>query len=73
MSFLKKLLSFFFCRHEWEDKCGVKMYDGRNWQDVCQSRKHNGNCRSHDENYNLFPWFCDFYYQKCKKCGKRKD
>lgn len=66
--FLKQL----FCRHEFVDKCGIddiRRETGAgnlyiSWQEVCNTRPYN--CQ--DDEYG----YCDYLYQQCTKCGKKR-
>ena len=68
LEYLKQL----FCFHNYIDKCRVRCLDGKNYQDLCSSRKHNNNCKRHNSKNELIGGNCDYYYQECTRCGKTK-
>ena len=59
-----------FCKHDYANACEVKTFNDKSYQEFCPTYEHNKCCRTHDEAYNLLEGYCDYYYQKCTKCGK---
>lgn len=75
-----KFLKELFCKHEFIDKCKIDDYSiqqgfeiKKSYQEICSSRIKNNHCRRHDRDNKILYGYCDYYYQKCKKCGKIKE
>lgn len=69
-----------FCKHNFIEKCKIDDYTKeyghevvQSYQDICLSRIQNNHCKKHDAEGNLLGGYCDYYYQKCSKCGKIKE
>ena len=63
-----------FCKHEFIDCCRINDFHGStmDYQKRCLSRTTNGHCKRHNENNEILYGYCDYYYQKCHKCGEIK-
>lgn len=61
-----KWLKEHLCIHKWEEMCSC----GNQYRSFCMYLEQNHDCKRH---YIGEPvTYCDYYYRKCKRCGKEE-